>query len=79
MIEERLAILIRFVGDHGNVSVPRTAKQLGLSQSELLRLLAMLGEDRSLGGLGLIATREDGSRRLLELTADGRAWLARHP
>jgi len=79
MIEERLATVIRFVGDNDNVSASRAAKQLGLSQSELLRLLAVLGEDRSVGGLGLIATRDDGPRRLLELTADGRVWLARRP
>jgi DNA-binding transcriptional ArsR family regulator len=73
MIEERLAAVIRFVGDNEDVSVSRTAKQLGLSQSELLRLLAVLGD------LGLIAAREDGSRRLLSLTADGHDWLAKHP
>jgi DNA-binding IclR family transcriptional regulator len=79
MIEERLAALIRFVGNNDRVSVSRAAKQLGLSQSELLRLLALLGEDRSVGGLGLIASHDEGSRRLLGLTADGRDWLERHP
>ena len=78
MIEERLAALIRFVDGNDGVSVARAAKQIGLSQSELLRLLVVLGEDRSLGGLGLIALQDENSRRLLRLTADGREWLARN-
>jgi hypothetical protein len=78
MIEDRLAALIRFVDGNDGVSVARAAKQLGFSQSELLRLLAVLGEDHSVGGLGLIALRDENSRRLLRLTADGRDWLARN-
>lgn len=79
MIEDRLAAVLRFVDDNDGVSVARAAKQLGLSQSELLRLLAVLGEDRSLGGLGLVAVQEENSRRLLRLTSDGRDWLAHNP
>ena len=78
MIEERLAALIRFVDGNDGVSVARAAKQLGFSQSELLRLLAVLGGDRSLGGLGLIVLQENGPRRQLRLTADGRDWLTRN-
>lgn len=78
MIEDRLAALVRFVADNEGVSAARTGKQLGLSQSELLRLLAMLGTESSLGGLGLIASHEEGSRRLLRLTSDGRDWLTRN-
>jgi DNA-binding IclR family transcriptional regulator len=79
MIEDRLAAVLRFIDDNDGVSVARAAKQLGLSQSELLRLLAVLGEDRSLGGLGLVALQDENSRRLLRLTADGYEWLARNP
>jgi len=78
MIEDRLAAVIRFVDGNDGVSVARAAKQLGFSQSELLRLLVVLGEDRAMGGLGLIALQDENSRRLLRLTANGRDWLARN-
>jgi len=78
MIEDRLAAVIRFVDGNDGVSIARAAKQLGFSQSELLRLIVVLGEDRAMGGLGLIALQDENSRRLLRLTADGRDWLARN-
>jgi len=78
MTAERLAAVVQFIADNDGVSVSRVARRLGLSQSELLRLLAVLGEDGSVGGLGLVVARDDGPRRLLSLTQDGREWLARH-
>ena len=75
-IEDRLAAVVRFVADNDGASVSRVAKQLGFSQSELLRLLAMLGEDASMTGLGLVQWRDEGPRRLLSLSAHGREWLA---
>jgi len=78
MIEDRLAAVIRFVDGNDGVSIARAAKQLGFSQSELLRLIVVLGEDRAMGGLGLIALQDENSRRLLRLTANGRDWLARN-
>ena len=76
MIEARLAAVVRFVADNEGVSVSRVAKQLGLSQSELSRLLVVLGADASMAGLGLIEWRDQGQRRLLWLSSHGREWLA---
>jgi DNA-binding IclR family transcriptional regulator len=70
--------LIHFIAENEGAPVSRAAKQLGLSQSELLRLLVVLGDDRSMGGLGLVAARDEGPRRLLSLTVAGRDWLARN-
>jgi hypothetical protein len=77
MIDDQLAAVVRFVADNDGASVSRVAKQLGFSQSELLRLLVLLGEDTSMSGLGLITWRDDGVRRLLSLSSRGREWLAR--
>jgi DNA-binding transcriptional ArsR family regulator len=76
-IEDRLVEVVRFVADNDGVSISRVAKQLGLAQSELSRLLVLLGEDASMAGLGLIECREEGSRRLLSLSRRGREWLAK--
>jgi hypothetical protein len=78
MLEHRLAELLCWLGDHDGVSIARAAKQLRLSQSELLRLLTVLGEVGPIGGLGLISVQEQSMQRRLCLTADGRDWLARH-
>ncbi len=78
MIEDRLASLLQFVAENDGSSLARTAKQLEISQSELLRMLAVLGNDPTLGGLGLIDAEPDGTRRLLHLTDRGRVWLSQH-
>ena len=41
-------------------------------------MLAVLGEDPALGGLGLLRTTADGARECLALTPRGREWLERH-
>lgn len=78
MDDADLAAVMWFLADHEGASVARVAKQLGLPQSELLRLLAALGDDAGIGGLGLVESRGDGARRLLHLSERGRAWLAQH-
>lgn len=78
MTDTNLAAILHFLSENDGASIPRVAKQLALPQSELLRLLAMLGDDEHIGGLGLIDTRDDGTRRLLHLSDRGRAWLAQH-
>lgn len=77
-MERTLAALLRYLADHGDASAARVCKQLGLARSELQRLLAVLGDDAALGGLGLVRATEDGSRDRLALTARGREWLERH-
>jgi len=78
MTDTDLAAILHFLSDNDGASLPRVAKQLALPQSELLRLLAMLGDDETLGGLGLVESHDDGTRRLLHLSERGRAWLAQH-
>ena len=77
-MEQRLAGLMRFVAAHEGASAARVSKQLGLARSELQRMLAVLGEDPALGGLGLLRTTADGARECLALTPRGREWLERH-
>ena len=77
-MEQALAALMRQLEGRDEASAARVAKALALSRSELQRLLAVLGEDAVLGGLGLVAQRGQGGRQLLSLTPRGREWLARH-
>jgi hypothetical protein len=69
--------LLRLLFETGEVPIHRATKRLGLSMSELARLLAALGEDPLCDGLGLVATRREGEgkleRQMLSLTAKGRA------
>ena len=69
--------LLQLLADADEVPIHRATKRLGLSMSELTRLVAALGEDPSCEGLGLVATRTEGDRTLLRLTAKGRALC--HP
>lgn len=77
-MEQRLAGLLRFVAGNDGASSARACKQLGLARSELQRLLAVLGDDAELGGLGLVATEQADDRLLLRLTPQGRDWLERN-
>lgn len=77
-MEAQLAGLLRFVAANEGASTARAAKSLGLAQSELFRLLAVLGDDDTLGGLGLVEVRDQADRRCLQLSARGRAWLEQH-
>jgi DNA-binding MarR family transcriptional regulator len=76
MSDQRLADVLRYLADHDGASLPRVAKQLSLSQSQLLRLLAALGDDAAIGGLGLVEARIVDGRRRLSLSARGQAWLS---
>ena len=78
MIEQALADLLAFVAANDGTSTARAAKRLGLGQSQLQRLLAVLGEDEAFGGLGLLTVREAGERCLLSLSPRGREWMEAH-
>jgi predicted transcriptional regulator len=81
MSEDAALALLRLLAEHGDVSMPRAAKRLGLGASELHRLLVALGDDPRFGGLDLVERHverdvdphADGARTLLRLTARGRA------
>ncbi|MEC5384810.1 hypothetical protein VVD49_03705 [Uliginosibacterium sp. H3] len=74
-MQEAAALLSLLQGEDG-LSIHKACKKLGLSMSEMMRLLALLGDDASLGGLNLVEQRKDGARTLLCLNARGRGALA---
>ena len=76
MNEELLVRLVRLVADQEGLSMAKSAKQLELSQSQLLRMLTVLGQDRSLAGLDWLEVR-DGEPPRLYVTSTGRRWLDR--
>ena len=65
--------LLGLLASEGTQSAARVAKKLGLAQSQLRRLLTLLGDNAALGGLGLVNVDEDGERLLLSLTVSGHA------
>ena len=67
------ATLLALLQNEDGMSIHKACKKSGLSMSEMMRLLTVLGEDVTVGGLNLVARREDGARTLLFLTEDGRA------
>jgi len=54
------------------LSAARACKRLGLSRSELQRMLVTLGEEQSLGALGLVRVEQRDGRQLLWLTENAR-------
>lgn len=73
--EQALALLGALAQQDGQ-SIHRIAKRLGLSLSELHRLLTALGDDPRFDGLALIEQRLDGERTVLWLTNKGRRLCA---
>jgi hypothetical protein len=73
MIEDAALALLHLLAQHESVSLPRAAKRLSLSTSELQRLLVALGDDPRFDGLDLVRQDRDGARVLLRLTERGRA------
>ena len=69
--------LLQLLAQHNNVSLPRAAKHLNVSASELLRLLVALGDDPRFDGLHLVEQHHDRKRVLLRLTERGRALCER--
>lgn len=65
--------LLALVARHDGISAARACKQLQVSRSELLRVLASLGSDPQLDGLDLIQVREDQGRETLWLSPRARA------
>jgi IclR helix-turn-helix domain len=55
MSEDAALAVIRLLAEEDGQSLPRIAKRIGLSASELRRVLAALGDDPRFDGLGLVA------------------------
>jgi hypothetical protein len=72
--EQDVIALLQLLGERDSVSMPRIARQLKLSTSELLRLCAQLGSDEAVGGPGLVEVIE-GTPTVVRLTQMGRNWL----
>lgn len=70
--DDQLVALLAFIGAEESPSIARTARQLGLAQSQLRRALSALVEAE--GALGLV-TVEAGEPERLRLTARGRDWI----
>lgn len=75
MIDLDLIDLLRLVARHEGISIPRTAKSMKLGQSQLYRMLTVLGSSPGMGGLNLIEIKENEPARLF-LTEKGRSQLA---
>jgi DNA-binding IclR family transcriptional regulator len=72
MSEDTALALLHLLAQEDAVSLPRAAKRLRLSASELQRVLVALGDDPRFDGLDLVAQSHDGERVLLRLTPRGR-------
>ena len=64
--------LLELVASEEGISLARACKRLALSRSELLRLLAPLGADATVGGLDLLRVEPRDGRETLWLTARAR-------
>lgn len=76
MSDELATRLLALLVQEDGMSAAKAAKKLGLSMSQLQRLLASLSDSAALGGLNLISTTEDEGRLLLWLTPKGRQFFA---
>jgi DNA-binding IclR family transcriptional regulator len=77
MSEDAALALLQLLASDNEVSLPRAAKRLSLSTSELQRLLVALGDDPRFDGLDLVRQHREGERVLLALTERGRALCGR--
>lgn len=71
-MSDTLTALLELVANEEGVSAARACKRLGLSRSELQRLLTALGDDEALGGLNLVRIESDGTRDALWLSTRAR-------
>lgn len=73
MSEDAVLALLQLLARNESISMPRAAKRLSLSTSQLQRLLVALGDDPRFDGLDLVRQDREGDRVLLRLTERGRA------
>jgi hypothetical protein len=74
--DEATLALLALLRERDGVAMAVAAKRLALSQSELRRLLAALGNAPGMGGLGLVDIRSEAGRESLWLTEAGRRLCA---
>jgi predicted transcriptional regulator len=72
MTEEPGLQLLRLLADEDGQSIHRVARALGMSLSELQRLLSAMGSDPRYDGLDLVTLTPDGPRLKIWLTDRGR-------
>ena len=77
MSQDAALALLQLLAQHNDVSLPRAAKRLSTSASELQRLLVALGNEPRFDRLDLVEQYRDGERVLLRLTERGRALCER--
>jgi DNA-binding IclR family transcriptional regulator len=66
-MQQAAAALLQLLVQEDGLSPARACKRLGIARSELQRLLAALGDDPALGGLGLVELRATGDHQRLYL------------
>jgi len=71
--DEPLLRLLDLVAVNEGLSSARACKRLGLSRSELSRLLTALGPDPTIGGLDLLRVQHEGGRETLWLSDRARS------
>jgi len=72
-LEELLVAIMAQLCEKDGMSDNQIDKKLGIGMSQLNRALVLLGDHTALGGMGLVTVRQDGKRRTLWLTEQGRA------
>lgn len=72
-LEELLIAIMAQLCEKDGMSDNQIDKKLGIGMSQLNRALVLLGDHADLGGMGLVTVRQDGKRRTLWLTEQGRA------
>ncbi|HET9482728.1 MAG TPA: hypothetical protein VFO79_02125 [Xanthomonadales bacterium] len=77
MTDDPALALLRLLAEEDGIAIHRATRRLGVSLSELQRMLTALGDDERYDGLGLVVAREDGERTRLWLTEKGRALCPR--
>ena len=66
-MQQAAAALLELLVQEDGLSPARACKRLGIARSELQRLLAVLGDDAALGGLGLVELRATDDHERLHL------------
>ncbi|WP_283148496.1 hypothetical protein [Silvimonas soli] len=72
-MEETLVAIVALLAERDGLSDHQIGKKLALGMSQLNRALTVLASDTQAGGIGLVEVRTDDKRRIVWLTAAGRA------
>ncbi len=75
MIDTQLARIMHALKNGEAQSIASLAKKTALAQSELRRLLTVLGENEQFGSLGLIVLDHLNARTMISLSERGKTWI----